>query len=134
MRSNFKVYFSLMFVFQPKSCDFENKNNNQGNFWTEVSPISKTYHELGVNIDEEYVKFVTTLQQKLGKSARSGFDWRSFGGSLVQRKPKLRVDTPAGRTKYLYRLLARCGIYHLNTEYYKIFDDELKPEFTSFEY
>lgn len=118
---------------EAKECAFESKDS-QPNFWADVDAMSKTYTELGMRPEENYVDLINTLQSQLGKSRRTGFDWRSFGGSLNSRKTKMTLKADPGERRYLYRLRARCGIYHLNTEYYQIFNEELSPKLTSFDY
>lgn len=87
-----------------------------------------------MRIEDDYVDLIKTFHEKLGKSKRTGFDWKAFGGSLMSKKAHLKLKAPPGEKQYLYRLLAKCGIYHINSEYFKIFDEELDPSLTSFDY
>lgn len=118
---------------ETKECEFESKDDTP-NYWTDVTRISKTYKDLGMRIEDDYVDLIRTFHEKLGKSKRTGFDWKAFGGSLMSKKAHLKLKAPPGEKQYLYRLLAKCGIYHINSEYFKIFDEELDPSLTSFDY
>lgn len=116
-----------------KQCDYE-LDNLDVNYWQEETKLSSLYSKLGFTIEDQYVTLIRTIQNKLKKSEKSGFDYRKFGGNLMERKKEIHLKADPHEKVYLYRLLVKCGIYNLNTEYYKTFNQQLDYNETHFDY